>query len=94
MQCSSRSVDHPSIERKCFFTLAFPLTLIKLSQGPILANEIVIVETALNPGNWEVFWYAELDTAGTDPLNPQNATENEVVVTRPSVKVSFEVVGR
>jgi hypothetical protein len=52
------------------------------------------VETALNPGNWEVFWYAELDTAGTDLLNPHISTENEVVVTRPSAKVSFEVVGK
>jgi hypothetical protein len=68
------------------------MLLIIISQGsPILSNEISIEEIALNPGNWEVFWYAELDSAGTDPLNPLNATENEVVATRPSAKVFFEV---
>ena len=68
------------------------MMLTMLSQGsPILLNEISIEEVALNPGNWDVFWYAELDTVGTDPLNPLNATQNEVIATRPSAKVFFEV---
>jgi len=62
-------------------------------QGPILANEIPITETLLNPGNWEVFWCATLDTVGTDPLNPENATKNESVTTRNSAVATFHVVG-
>lgn len=59
---------------------------------PILASEIPVVDKSLNPGNWEAFWFAELDTLGTDPLNPQNAT-NEVVLTRCSAVRSFDIVG-
>lgn len=62
-------------------------------QGPILANEIPVAEMALNPGHhWEVFWNATLDTVGTDPLNPQNATQDESVTTRSSAKSCFHVV--
>jgi len=63
-------------------------------QGPILANEIPVVEMTLNPGHWEVFWRATLDTVGTDPLNPENATENESITTRSSATASFHVVGK
>ena len=63
-------------------------------QGPILANEIPVVEMALNPGNWEVFWNATFDTVGTDPINPQNATRDEKITTRPSAKATFHVVGK
>lgn len=59
---------------------------------PILASEIPVIDKSLNPGNWEVFWFAELDSIGTDPLNPQNAT-NEVVFTRCSAVRSFDIVG-
>jgi len=61
-------------------------------QGPILANEISVVEMTLNPGHWEVHWSATLDTVGTDPLNPKNATKNESVTTRSSAKATFHVV--
>ncbi|KAL7550086.1 hypothetical protein ACHAWF_013319, partial [Thalassiosira exigua] len=61
-------------------------------QGPILANEIPVKEMPLNPGHWEVFWYATLDTVGTDPLNPKNATLDESVTTRPSAIATFQVV--
>ena len=44
----------------------------------------------LSPGNWEVFWCATLDTTGTDPLNPQNASDAEVT-TRPSAISAFYV---
>ncbi|KAL7533785.1 hypothetical protein ACHAXR_005447, partial [Thalassiosira sp. AJA248-18] len=60
-------------------------------QGPILANEIPVVEMSLNPGHWEVFWYATLDTVSTDPLNPQNATLSEIT-TRPSATTTLHVV--
>jgi len=64
------------------------------TQGPILASEIHVIEKSLNPGNWDVYWYAELDTVGTDPLNAQNATTSECVVTRHSAVRSFEIQGK
>jgi hypothetical protein len=53
-----------------------------------------VIEKSLNPGNWDVYWYAELDTVGTDPLNVQNATKNESVFTRHSAVRSFEIQGK
>lgn len=50
-------------------------------------------EIQLGPGNWEVSWVATLDTLGTDPLNPNNATPSESVVTRSSAKDAFYVEG-
>lgn len=62
------------------------------THGPILASEIPVIEKSLNPGNWEVFWFAVLDIVGTDPLNPENATKTEAVATRHSAIKSFEIV--
>jgi hypothetical protein len=76
----------------CNLCLIIPLLL--SHQGPILASEIHIIEKSLNPGNWDVYWYAELDTVGTDPLNVQNATKNESVFTRHSAVRSFEIQGK
>ena len=63
------------------------------TQGPILDSEISVGEITLTPGNWEVFWYATLDTVQTDPINPQNAT-GQSVTTCPSASCSFLVVGK
>lgn len=80
-----------------YHSLTYQPSLIAINiivQSPILASEVLIVEKALHPGNWEAYWFAELDVVGTDPLNPQNATENESVVTRHSAVRSFEIVGK
>lgn len=66
---------------------------ILFTQGPILDSEISVGEISLTPGNWEVFWYATLDTVQTDPINPQNAT-GQSVTTCPSASCSFLVVGK
>ena len=68
------------------------LPLLLIIQGPILESEISVGELTLNPGNWEVFWYAELDTVGVDPLNPNNAT-GDSVKTCYSASATFRVVG-
>jgi len=71
--------------------LTIPLPL--KTQGPILESEISVGELTLNPGNWEVFWYAELDTVGVDPLNPNNAT-GDSVKTCYSASATFRVTGK
>ncbi len=58
------------------------------------SSQITVVEKTLNPGNWEAGWFAELDTIGTDPLNPKNATKNKAVSTRHSAVRSFEIAGK
>ena len=70
-------------------TILLPLK----TQGPILESEISVGELTLNPGNWEVFWYAELDTVGVDPLNPNNAT-GDIVKTTYSASAIFRVTGK
>ena len=39
----------------------------------------------LNPGGWEVSWFAIFDSVGVDPTDPYNATEDEIVSKRSSV---------
>ena len=62
-------------------------------KGPILENEIYVGDITLSPGNWEVYWFADLDTVGTDPLNPNNNGAGNVT-TRHSTLTNFRVVGK
>lgn len=63
------------------------------NKGPILENDITVGDITLSPGNWEVYWYADLDTVGTDPLNPNNNGSGNVT-TRHSTLTNFRVIGK
>lgn len=59
-------------------------------RGAMYGNLIQVGSALMNAGHWEVFWYATLDTVGTDPLSPHNATY-EKVQTKSSAVASFHV---
>ena len=49
-------------------------------RGNMFGNLVKIGEVDdLSPGEWEVSWFAILDSAGVDPTNPRNATDDEIV---------------
>ena len=62
-------------------------------RGAMYGNLILVGSTALNPGNWDVYWYATLDRVGTDPMSPTNAT-NESMRTKSSAVATFVVVDK
>ena len=62
-------------------------------RGAMYGNLILVGSTALNPGNWDVYWYATLDRVGTDPMSPTNAT-NESMRTKSSAVATFAVVDK
>ena len=60
---------------------------------PILEGLITVAETSLNPGRWEIVATYRLCTMGSDPMNPDVASD-EIISTKPSVLVLHDQIDR